>query len=79
MENFFALIIGVGGDLAATAEDATAIKNLLCDPNKGGYLPENIAFLVNDDSTKKNVIDSLENIMVCKSQMIQILKKQIIS
>ena len=28
MENFFALIIGVGGDLAATAEDATAIKNL---------------------------------------------------
>ena len=63
MENFFALIIGVGGDLAATAEDATAIKNLLCDPNKGGYLPENIAFLVNDDSTKKNVIDSLENII----------------
>jgi len=63
MENFFALIIGVGGDLAATAEDASAIKNLLCDPQKGGYDPKNVEFLVNEDSTKKNVISSLDKII----------------
>ena len=69
MENFFALIIGVGGDLAATAEDATAIKTLLCDPEKGGYPPENIEFLVNEDSTKLKVLDSLENIISKTSKL----------
>lgn len=63
MENFFALIIGVGGDLAATAEDATAIKTLLCDPKKGGYPPENIEFLINENSSKKKVLASLEKLI----------------
>lgn len=63
MENFFALIIGVGGDLPATSYDAQAIQALLSDPQKGGYSLENIELLVNENSTKENILTALENLI----------------
>jgi len=62
MENFFALIIGVGGDLPATVADATAIFQLLRDPQKGGYPNENIEFLTETNPSKQKVLEALERI-----------------
>ncbi|WP_285268746.1 caspase family protein [Kaistella rhinocerotis] len=62
MENFFALIIGVGGDLPATVADANAIYHLLSDPQKGGYPNENIEFLTETNASKQKVLEALERI-----------------
>jgi hypothetical protein len=63
MENFFALIIGVGGDLKATIADASSIYNLLIDPNKGGYDSNNVYYLINEESTKDNILLAFDNII----------------
>lgn len=63
MENFFALIIGVGGDLPATVADATAIYELLSDPQKGGYPKENIEFLTEEKASKQDAIAALDRIV----------------
>lgn len=63
MENFFALIIGVGGDLPATVADATAIYELLSDPQKGGYTKENIEFLTEEKASKQDAIAALDRIV----------------
>ncbi|MEC5156406.1 caspase family protein [Chryseobacterium sp. MP_3.2] len=69
MENFFALIIGVGEDLPATTADAIAINTILSDPENGGYLPENITILVEKDATKEHIISALDELMLkSKSQ-----------
>lgn len=63
MENFFALIIGVGGDLPATVADAAAIYELLSDPQKGGYPKENIEFLTEEKASKQGAIAALDRIV----------------
>lgn len=69
MENFFALIIGVGGDLPATTADAIAIYTIFSDPENGGYLPENIVLLVEKDATKEHIMSALDKLILkSKSQ-----------
>ncbi len=63
MENFFALIIGVGGDLPATVADATAIYELLSDPQKGGFTKENIELLTEEKASKQHTIAALDRIV----------------
>ena len=63
MKNFFAIIIGVGGDLKETVEDANSIYNVLIDRNKGGYNPKNVYLLTDKNSTKNKVINCLEEII----------------
>lgn len=63
MENFFALIIGVGGDLPATAADAAAINVILTNPENGGYLAENITLLVEQNATKEQIIFALDELI----------------
>ena len=70
MEHFFALIIGVGGDLPATATDATAICSLLGDPGRGGYLNENVEFLINENATKLNILAAFDR-MIAKTQPLE--------
>lgn len=69
MKNYFAIIIGVGGDLPATEKDAKAIYNILTDPNKGGYHPKNIRLLINQDSTKENVIKAFDTLINATKKM----------
>lgn len=63
MENFFALIIGVGGDLPATVADANAIFELLSNPQKGAYPKKNIEFLTEKEASRKGVTDALARII----------------
>ncbi|WP_034691032.1 caspase family protein [Kaistella palustris] len=68
MDNFFALIIGVGGDLAATAADASAVHALLSDPLRGGYPAANITLLVDEDSSKEKVLNALDELIAKTDQ-----------
>src|SRR5690606_37714391 len=62
--------IGVGGDLPATATDATAICSLLCDAGRGGYLNKNVEFLINENATKLNILAAFDRI-IAKTQPLE--------
>lgn len=62
MDNFFALIIGIGGkDIPETVTDAEAINNVLI--TKGAYNPKNTFFLTEYKSTKDNIINAFDEII----------------
>jgi len=62
MDNFFALIIGVGGtDIPETVKDAEAIYDVLI--SKGAYNPNNTFFLTEDRSTKVSIINAFDEII----------------
>jgi len=62
-EQGHALLIGVGDDLPLTVNDATAIQNVLADPNLAGYPPENITLLVNEDADRKGILKALDDLV----------------
>ena len=62
-EQGHALLIGVGDDLPLTVNDATAIQNVLADPNLAGYPPENISLLVNEDADRKGILKALDDLV----------------
>ena len=55
INKFYALIIGVGGDLPVTVSDAEAVKNVLIDQRRGGYDPGNVICLTNEEATKDKI------------------------
>lgn len=62
MNNFFALLIGVGGiDIPETIKDAEAIRDVL--KTKGAYEPDNIFFLTKENSTKDNIINAFDKLI----------------
>ncbi|PRP66498.1 caspase family protein [Nonlabens agnitus] len=63
LDNAYALLIGVGKDLPASARDAEAIANLLSDPDKVGYKPENIQLLVEKQATRKGILDAFDTLI----------------
>lgn len=69
MKNYFAIIIGVGGDLVATEKDAQAIYNILVNPDKGGYNSKNIKLLINQNSTKGNIIKAFDTLINATNRM----------
>jgi hypothetical protein len=58
-----ALIIGIGNDLPITERDATDIAKVFADPNKAGYLPENVEVLTGKDATKENIEKGLDKLI----------------
>lgn len=63
LSNAFALVIGVGNDLPASAEDARAIYNILVDEELAGYKKENITLLVDGDATNTRIIEALDDLV----------------
>ncbi|WP_332737607.1 caspase family protein [Flavihumibacter sp.] len=62
MDNFFALIIGVGGtDIPETVKDAEAIHNVLT--TKGAYNPLHTYYLTDHKSTRDNIINAFDEII----------------
>jgi hypothetical protein len=62
MDNFFALIIGVGGaDIPETVKDAEAIRDVLI--TKGAYNLNNTFFLTEAKSNKKDIINAFDEII----------------
>lgn len=62
MNNFFALIVGVGGNgFTETIKDAEAIRTVLT--TRGAYDPANTFFLTENNSTKLKVIDAFDQLI----------------
>ena len=63
----YALLIGISKyanpaiNLSFAAADAEALNKVLLDPEVGGYKPDNIRLLVNDQASRKNVMSALRS------------------
>ena len=55
----YAVVIGVGADLPVTVTDATAIADLLQDPARCAYPPNQVNLLVGDQARRRHVLTAL--------------------
>jgi hypothetical protein len=61
-ENGYALLIGVGKDLPATINDATALRNLLINPNIAAFPEGQVQLLTEKQATRQGVLDALSKL-----------------
>lgn len=54
-----ALLVGVGGDLPNTVDDARALHELLTDPERCAYPPAQVALLAGPDATRPAILEGL--------------------
>ncbi len=59
----YALIVGVGGDLAVTERDARAFHARLIDEQRGGFPSANVELLVQDGATKSQLVEGLSRLV----------------
>lgn len=57
-----ALIIGVGADLPNTVDDAKGLADILADPERCAYPPEQVRTLTGPDATRAAVLDGLKKL-----------------
>ena len=55
----YAVVVGVGGDLPVTVDDATAVANLLRDPSRCAYPTEQVRLLTEENANRTNVLSAL--------------------
>ena len=60
LENAHAVLVGVGGDLANTVDDAQALHDILVDPERCGYLPANVRLLTGSAATAPAIVAALD-------------------
>jgi len=60
--NAQALVIGVGGDLPVTADDAKAVGRILSDPDRCAIPADNVRVLTEGDATGGGIIDALQDV-----------------
>lgn len=58
----YALLIGVGADLAVTVQDATALHNLLINPLCAGYPPSQVALLTETDAHREQILAAFDRL-----------------
>ncbi|OUL26595.1 hypothetical protein BV372_26720 [Nostoc sp. T09] len=61
--NGYALLIGVGADLAVTVKDATAVRDVLIDPNRAAYPPAQVTLLTETVATRQNILAAFDQII----------------
>ncbi|BAY07555.1 caspase family protein [Calothrix sp. NIES-2098] len=61
--NGYALLIGVGADLAVTVKDATALRDVLIDPNRAAYPPAQVTLLTETAATRQNILAAFDQII----------------
>ncbi|HRJ40287.1 MAG: caspase family protein [Caldilineaceae bacterium] len=57
-----ALVIGVGGDLPDTIQDANAIRDILVDEQRCMYPSSQVTLLTGHDATRTRILSELDNI-----------------
>jgi Caspase domain/Effector-associated domain 1 len=60
--NAHALVIGVGGDLPVTVEDAKAVARILTDPDRCAIPANNVRVLTDMEATRSGIIDALQEV-----------------
>ncbi len=58
--NGYALLIGVGADLPVTVQDATALRDVLVDPNCAAYPPAQVTLLTEAAATRQQVLAAFD-------------------
>ena len=56
----YAVVVGVGGDLPATVNDATAVAGLLRDPGRCAYPESQVQLLTGEAATRERVLAALD-------------------
>jgi hypothetical protein len=56
----YALVVGVGGDLPGTTEDARALADILTAPDLCAYPPNQVELLTGSAATRAAVLDGLD-------------------
>ena len=56
----FAVVMGVGADLPVTVTDATAIGDLLREPTRCAYPPDQVKLLTGDHARREHVLSALD-------------------
>ena len=54
----YALLIGVGADLPVTVQDATALRDVLIDPNRAAYSSEQVKLLTEHSANRQGILDA---------------------
>lgn len=58
----YALLIGAGGDLPTTVEDAKALRDFLTDSNRCAYPSDHVEILINSSATRARILSSLDRL-----------------
>jgi hypothetical protein len=58
----YAVLIGVGADLAVTVQDATSLADLLRDPARCAFPPGQVHLLTESEATRANVLSVLDTL-----------------
>lgn len=58
----FAVVVGVGADLPVTIEDAKAISDMLCDPERCAYPTSQVQLLVEEKARREGILNALDKI-----------------
>ncbi len=62
--NGYALLIGVGGaDIPVTVKDATALQEVLANPARAAYPPNQIALLTETGATRQSILTAFDNLI----------------
>jgi hypothetical protein len=61
-DNGHAVVVGVGADLPITVDDATAVANLLRDPGRCAYPPQQVQLLTSEQATAGNILTALDEL-----------------
>jgi hypothetical protein len=56
----YALLIGVGGDLPTTVQDAVALRDLLINKNRAAYHPEQVRLLTETAASRQGILDAFD-------------------
>lgn len=66
--NGYALLIGVGADLPVTVKDATAVRDVLLDPSRAAYPPEQVKLLTESSATRQEILNAFDQIIAQVNQ-----------
>jgi Caspase domain len=56
----YALIVGVGGDLPNTVNDARGVASLLTDPTRCAYPRDHVSVLTGEQATRTSILSGLD-------------------
>lgn len=58
----YACLVGVGGDLPNTVDDAVGLANILRDPERCAYPPEQVHLLTKEEANRDGIIAALDRL-----------------
>lgn len=66
--NGYGLLIGVGADLPVAVKDATALRDVLVDPDRAAYPPAQVALLTETAATRQQILSAFDHLIAQVNQ-----------